>query len=221
MDIHIFQHEEFEEPGLILEWANLRNHKIKIFKTFKEEFPAQDNSDLLIVLGGSMSANDNFDWLNKEKALIKSHIDKGKLVLGICLGAQLLAKILGAEVKKNKDKEIGWFPISCDSRFLKNNLTVFHWHGETFDLPDGATLLASSKACKNQAFVFNDNVLGLQFHLEINKESINKIVNGCASELVPGPFVQSAEEILANKKHLDVCREELFDLLDGFENSLG
>ena len=128
----------------------------------------------LIFLGGPMSVNDDLPYLRREMEIIREAIGRLQPVLGICLGAQLIAKALGAKVYANAQKEIGWFDLhftpaaAADPLFsgLKTE-TVFHWHGETFDLPSGADLLASSELCRNQAFRVNSHVYGLQFHLEV------------------------------------------------------
>jgi GMP synthase-like glutamine amidotransferase len=154
-------------------------------------------------LGGPMSVNDEADlpWLKEEKHFISEAISSGKPVLGICLGAQLIANALGARVYPGRHKEIGWFDIECTSndpdlfRFPKT-ATVFHWHGETFDLPPGASRLARSAGCENQAFQIGSRVMGLQFHLETTPESAASIISHCRYELVEGTFIQSEDELL-------------------------
>jgi GMP synthase-like glutamine amidotransferase len=156
-------------------------------------------------MGGPMSVNDGdqFPWLLPEMDFIRSVIHNGTPVLGICLGAQLIAAAMGSEVYKNRVKEIGWFPVeglcSTDGPHfcLPPSLQVFHWHGETFDLPAGATHLASSEGCDNQAFQLGRSVIGLQFHLETTPESAQEIVSNCRDQLVPAQFVQTEEEILS------------------------
>ena len=126
-------------------------------------------------------------------------------MLGICLGAQLIANTLGSNVYPNSEKEIGWFPVeavasSNASVFqFPNSFECFHWHGETFNLPRDATHLASSKACKNQAFQIGASVIGLQFHLEFTQTSIRDLVSHCRNELTPSDFIQSEEKILSVK----------------------
>ena len=134
----------------------------------------------LIFLGGPMSVNDGLPYLRQEMDLILAAIERQKPVLGICLGSQLIAKALGARVYRNPTKEIGWFDIHLteagggDPLFAGVNPreTVFHWHGETFDLPAGAARLAYSDACANQAVRFGGAVYGLQFHLEVTPAMI-------------------------------------------------
>nr|WP_242467385.1 gamma-glutamyl-gamma-aminobutyrate hydrolase family protein [Thiocapsa imhoffii] len=163
--------------------------------------------DLLILMGGPMSVNDTaqLPWLEPEKEFVRRAIEQGIPTLGICLGAQLIASALGARVYPNLEKEIGWFPVSA----VRENavqpapawgfppaIPVFHWHGETFDLPPGATRLAFSTACANQAFHLGEQVLGLQFHLETTPVTAAAIIEQCRDELVPGPWVQSETTLL-------------------------
>ncbi len=220
MKIAVLQHIAFEGPGMIVDWANENGSEIIVYESYNGALPEFGSFDLLIVLGGPMSANDNFDWLEQEKLLIKQAIDENVLVFGICLGAQLIAKILGGVISKNPEKEIGWYPLDCMYNFLKPDFSVFHWHGETFSIPEGAQLIASSKACANQAFVYGDNVLALQFHLEMNEAGIRDIVLNCESELGKGNFVQTKIELLSNLAQVEACRVELFDILDGLKMRL-
>ena len=217
MKISCLQHVPFEGPGMIKNWAEDRGHKIEIYKAYESEIPKQDSFDLLVILGGPMSVNDTFDWLEAEKEFVKKSIDNGCLILGICLGAQMIAKVLGKSVYPNDVKEIGWFPISCSGNFLKDGLHVFHWHGETFDLPDGAELLASSPVCKNQAFAYEDTVLALQFHLEMDEPAIHDIIKSCKHELIESDYIQTEQDIITGLSYIQACKEELYDLLDGFE----
>jgi GMP synthase-like glutamine amidotransferase len=127
----------------------------------------------------------------------------GKYVLGICLGAQLIASAQGARVYKNPEKEIGWFPIEAvpheDPSLFRfpSSMRVFHWHGETFDLPPGATRLARSAACENQAFQIGRRTIGLQFHLETTPDSARTLIENCRDELAGGAYVQGEETILS------------------------
>lgn len=142
--------------------------------------PPLDSASALIFMGGPMSANDGLPYIRREIQLIETGMGQNKPVLGICLGAQLIAKALGARVYRNPVKEIGWYPVSWTDEAHRDPLfsgltqpeAVFHWHGETFDLPPGAVWLAASEACRNQAFRFGTNVYGLQFHLEVTPQMI-------------------------------------------------
>ena len=179
--------------------------------------------DWLIIMGGPMSVNDEkkYPWLKDEIQFINNAILSGKTVIGICLGAQLIAKALGAKVYKNNNKEIGWFNIKFTPevesikhfRGFKREEKVFHWHGDTFDLPDNAVLLASSEACENQAFIINEKVLAMQFHLETTKQSLEEMINNGRNELVKSDYIQSDESQLINEDLINQNNELLFGLL--------
>ncbi|GHB98157.1 type 1 glutamine amidotransferase [Cerasicoccus arenae] len=205
MRAHYLQHVPFEGLGSIERWLQKASYEITCTKLYDNEaLPPLDGIDLLIVMGGPMSVNDEpkYPWLVSEKAFVRGAIAAGKATLGICLGAQLIASALGSEVKANPVKEIGWLPIEAanidrpDVFQFPPVVGVFHWHGETFSLPEGATLTASSQGCVNQAFQIGANVIGLQFHLETTSATAQAIVENCRDELVDGPYVQSEERIL-------------------------
>jgi GMP synthase-like glutamine amidotransferase len=153
-----------------------------------------------------MGANDEatFRWIKGEKLFIELAIQKEKKVLGICLGAQLVASVLGAKVYANPQKEIGWFPIELNPpnvrhhalSVLPQRTTVFHWHGDTFDLPKGALHLARSRACENQAFAVGNRVVGLQFHLEMGMPQIESLLRSVSGDITPGDYVMGNEEML-------------------------
>jgi GMP synthase-like glutamine amidotransferase len=206
MNIHYFQHVPFEGLGHLEHWVQKPGHKVTATRFYEDhKLPFVEICDLLIVLGGPMSSNDEeqLPWLTEEKRFIEKAIVRGKTVIGICLGAQLIADVLGAQVYKNPVKEIGWMPIELTEEGKKSALfkdfpkeqTVFQWHGETFDLPSGAVHIAQSKDCPNQAFMYGKNVVGLQFHLESTADSIGLLLDHCAADLTPGPSVQSIEQI--------------------------
>lgn len=175
-----FRHVPFEHLGRIapaLEASGLQWEYVDLYRDPRRPLPA---ADALIFMGGPMSANDDLPFIRRELELIQEAVAAGRPVLGVCLGAQLLAKALGARVYRNPVKEIGWFPVFWTEAAqrdplldgLRSTETVFHWHGETFDLPDGATWLAWSEACRNQAFRAAPGVYGFQFHLEVTPEMI-------------------------------------------------
>ncbi|HEX7335105.1 MAG TPA: type 1 glutamine amidotransferase [Pyrinomonadaceae bacterium] len=203
MKVHVFQHAPFEDLGSIRCWLDQRGAEISYTRWFAGDAkPALAGIDMLIAMGGPMSVNDEQDhpWLKDEKLLVRDAITRDIPVLGICLGAQLIASALGARVYGNAEKEIGWFPIQGLSRSgpafsFPSACTVFHWHGETFDLPEGATSLARSEACEHQAFQLKRNVIGLQFHLEMTPDSMRAMVENCRHELVTGRYVQSETEL--------------------------
>lgn len=205
MRAHYFQHVPFEGLGSIEPWLKAAEFEISSTRFYQPwEFPHLDEIDFLIVLGGPMSVNEEeeYPWLPQEKQYIRDVISSGKPVLGICLGAQLIANTLDAAVHRNEAKEIGWFPIDWTGEItasiseLPPSMNAFHWHGETFDIPKGAIRIAQSKGCKNQGFQLGDLVMGLQFHLESTPESVKQIVKHCGEELVASTFIQNRQDIL-------------------------
>jgi GMP synthase-like glutamine amidotransferase len=206
MRAHYLQHVPFEGLGSIEPWLRAADYEITSTRFFEStDLPNPDEIDLLIVMGGPMSVNDEAEhpWLIKEKRFIRRCIEGGKSALGVCLGAQLIASAMGARVYRHHTREIGWFPIQAvpvvgGSTFcFPASVEVFHWHGETFDLPPGARLLARSEACENQAFQLGRSVIGLQFHLETTPDTAREIVAHCRGELLPSKYVQSEAEIVA------------------------
>ncbi len=207
VNAHYFQHVPFEDLGCIRPWLTANGYSLTRTCFFESVLlPEPDEVDLLIILGGPMSVNDEeaLPWLIDEKRFIAEMITSGKPVLGICLGAQLIAAAMGANVYKNNSPEIGWFPVwalpetHSASFGFPSSVNVFSWHGETFDLPRGAIHLARSEGCENQAFQLGRSVIGLQFHLETTPPAAKDLVMHCRHELVPGlRFVQTEEQILA------------------------
>jgi GMP synthase-like glutamine amidotransferase len=208
MQIHTLQHVPFEGPAAIADWAARRGHPLAVSHLYDgDPLPALADFDRLVIMGGPMSVGDTAEhpWLAAERAFIADAVAAGKSVIGVCLGAQLIAAALGARVYPNAEKEIGWFPVQlteqaraldlCDG--LPASLPVFHWHGDTFELPAGAVHLAESDACAHQAFLLDGRVLGLQFHLESTPTSVAAICEHGADEVVPARWVQSAAEMRA------------------------
>jgi GMP synthase-like glutamine amidotransferase len=203
MRVHVLQHLPFEDLGNIAPILKARGAQVSYTHFFENpQLPPPDGFDLIIIMGGSMSANDEqqLPWLKLEKQFIRDAIGRDIAVLGVCLGAQLIANALGARVFRNPHKEIGWFPIrrvpAPDGHFsLPQECTAFHWHGETFDLPEGSVKLAESDACANQAFQIKRNVIGLQFHLETTHYNAHALVDNFRDELVQAPYIQSEDEI--------------------------
>jgi len=214
MRIHILQHVWFEDEACIGDWSKQNGHTLtKTPLHLSEKLPPTDRFDFLVVLGGPMSVNDEgeYPWLPEEKDFIRQAIKQGKAVLGICLGAQLIANVLGARVFKNPHKEIGWHKVLLTEDADKSSVfsifpkefVAFHWHGETFDLPEGCTRIARSEACANQAFEYQERVIGLQFHLESSAHSIGQLIQNCSQDLVDGKYVQSADQILSGGERIN------------------
>jgi GMP synthase-like glutamine amidotransferase len=209
MRIHSILHVDFEGLGYIEDWVKEKNFPATLTRQYlNDPLPGPDSFDTLIVMGGPMNIyeDNKYPWLVKEKEFIDSAIKNNKKVLGICLGAQLIAHCLGSKIYKNSEKEIGWFPIRkifSDHDFFpqfnnKNELVVFHWHGETYDLPGGTERLFESDGCRNQGFSYNDRIIGLQFHLEMKDNSLKNIIKNCKNEIQQGKYIQSEEEIMNN-----------------------
>ena len=203
--VQVLQHVPFEGLGSIGGWLEERGARIGWTRLFADDpLPRLDGLDLLIALGGPMSVNDEarLPWLASEKRVLREAIARGIPVLGVCLGAQLIASALGARVRRAGVPEIGWFPIEAvpgpDGTFrFPATCTVFHWHGETFDLPEGAVRLARSGPCDNQAFQIARHVIGLQFHLEMTRDGAHALAAYGRDELVPGPYVHSEQDLRA------------------------
>ena len=209
MRVLAFRHVPFEHLGLIapaLEFRGLETECVDLFRDPEAPVDLEAASGL-VFMGGPMSANDDLVHIRRELDLIEKAARAGMPILGVCLGAQLVAKALGARVYRNAVKEIGWYPVwwtgaaSGDALLagLSGDETVFHWHGETFDLPAGGELLASSQACRHQAFRWGASVYGFQFHLEVTPEMISDWVcqdlnSGDVRELdsLPDPSAHAA-----------------------------
>lgn len=227
MKIHVLQHVAFEGAANILKWAAQKGHDVTTTAFFEPDWslPSTDNVDMLVIMGGPMGVydEDSYAWLRTEKLFIRDCIDAGRTVIGICLGAQLAAEVLGAKVYPANHKEIGWFPL-IKSSFphpvlfdMAPDQMVFHWHGDTFDLPKGALLLASSEACVNQAYIWNEQVLGLQFHIEMGPEHIDMLIENCFNELKSdSPYVQTDPVIQKGMMHAEFLAPLLDSILTRF-----
>jgi GMP synthase-like glutamine amidotransferase len=208
MRLQVFQHVPFEGPGEIARWARERGHALATTPWFAgAEAPDLAEVDGLIVMGGPMNIYEHrpHPWLKAEKEFLTQALEHGRPATGICLGAQLLADVLGGRVYQNSEREIGWWPVRWRATaraapgwdFLPATTTPLHWHGDTFSLPPGAQWLAESEACAHQAFAWGRLALGLQFHLEASKDSLEALVKNCSHELTGGGrHVQSEGQVL-------------------------
>lgn len=203
MKINVIQHVAFEGLGAIEHWCRSRNVDHQFHRIFKNEpIPAADQVEFAVLLGGPMGVEDELPWLEEERQFILEMIDQKKPVLGICLGAQQIAKAVGATIFQGAFREAGWLPIRTTTEkwsFLPEELSVFHWHGDQFSLPEGAERLFESDVCANQGFVYRENVIGLQFHFESTKNSIESILDHDAAFLDGTLYTQTAEQIKAQK----------------------
>ncbi len=225
---HILQHVPFEGPGIIGSWLESRGAHCGRTRLFLQEtLPDIDAFDWLIVMGGPMSANDErqYSWLTAEKRLVAAATESSKVVLGVCLGAQLIASALGARVYANGEREVGWFPVHRVSGALSHPIgsllpewfDAFHWHGDTFELPAGAAHLARSAACAHQAFAVGERVLGLQFHLEMTMEAARGMIDSCREDLKPGRWVQSERAMLGSAETFERGNRVMAGVLDFLE----
>ena len=223
MHIACFKHVSFEGPAAIATWAESRGHTIECVEVYTgAELPSLSAYDMLVVMGGPMNIYDEAQhpWLAAEKIAIRAAIDARKPVVGVCLGGQLIADVLGGPVTRGEHTEIGWFDIMRaqnrpEMPSLPNTLRVYHWHGDTFALPPEAQLLASSAGCRNQIYLYRDRVLGFQCHLETTPESMHALIEACADEIGEGRYIQSAEVMRQEPQETFTAMQQvLFQLLD-------
>jgi len=192
MAVLICKNIRTEGPGTIGDYLKTREIPCRIVELSEgERIPDPDGFDVLVIMGGPMSANDTgaYPYIEEEEKLVDNFISKGKKVFGICLGAQIIAKALGSSVYRGEVEEVGWHDIELTYNGLKDTLMrglalhpvakdlwrrfkVFHWHGETFDIPKGAVRLAGSELYLNQAFKYRDKAYAFQFHIEVTKKMI-------------------------------------------------
>lgn len=222
MKVQVLQHVSFEDLGWITTWLDKRNAQADYIRFYQGDIaPAGNLPDLVIALGGPMSVNDEteYPWLEDEKRYIRALLSARVPLLGICLGAQLIASAMGQKVYPAPEREIGWFPICRTNNIADTGnfsfpatLDVFHWHGETFDLPAGAHHLARSAACENQAFQLGRRCIGVQFHLETTRPSMLSMLEHCANELLTsGRYVQTRDFIEAAD---DACYSTINQVTD-------
>ncbi|MCH8567552.1 MAG: type 1 glutamine amidotransferase [Balneolales bacterium] len=222
--IHYLQHVAFEGLGCIETWAKNNGHSLSSTKFFEEDtLPGLNDFDWLIIMGGPMGVyeENQYPWIKAEREFILKAIEARKTVIGICLGSQLIASALGAKVYPGKKKEIGWFSLTKTKEGKKNSLLSeipeefisFHWHGDSFELPDKAVNLLESEACINQSFLYGDKVLGLQFHLEVTPDALSLMTENGRHELIEDDFIQNENEILNQAHHCNASNEYLIAIL--------
>ncbi len=181
----IIQHVDYESPGVILDWLRDRGFAHRIVRPALEDFPPPGEFHRLIVMGGPMGVGDvvKYPWLAREKEFIRAFMDSGGKVLGICLGAQLIAEALGAGVRSGVCDEFGWkeVKLTADARSSRyfhdfpESFPAFHWHSDAFEIPEGALNPASTDECPNQV-VETERALGLQFHLEMTPDMVEEAI---------------------------------------------
>ena len=227
ISIHTLIHVPFEGLGCIEQWIINHHHKLSYTRLYeKHRFPEMTEFDWLIIMGGPMGVSDEADypWLAEEKSFIHSAIQSGKTVIGICLGSQLIAGVLGARVYPNHQKEIGWYEVKLTENAIQHPLfknfedkfTVFHWHGDTFDIPDGSIHILSSDTCSNQAFLYKEKVLGLQFHFEVTGQTLKEMIVNGKDELIENTTIQTAEQMLQQTGFIESNNRKMFQILDYF-----
>lgn len=188
--------------------------------------PNLNTLDGLFILGGPINVyeDDKHPWLAREKGFLREAIETGKIVVGICLRAQLLSVVLGGSVTRNPHWEIGWFPVTLtpsdrDHALLRgfpDRFVAFHWHGDRFSIPPGAVHIARSEACEEQGFVYKARVVGLQFHLESTEESIDALLRHCGDEVTCAPYIQdspSMQDQPALQRDTHALMDRLLDAL--------
>jgi GMP synthase-like glutamine amidotransferase len=226
MKLAVLQHAEAEGPGEIAEWAAARGHAVEIARLDRGE-ALPPSFDWLAVMGGEMNVYQDRDypWLKAERRFVRATLEAGKPVVGICLGAQLLADALGSRVVQNAEHEIGWFPVSFTREARENfahlpeSATALHWHGDAFELPAGALRVGTSAGCGEQGFLVPGRCLALQFHFEADEALTRAFVEGSSdfSQWPKGRFVQSPEVIVESAaRFCGENRQLLFEMLDAF-----
>jgi GMP synthase-like glutamine amidotransferase len=222
-DVLIVQNTTIEGSGYLGELLREDGFDIHSVNAKHEKLPEKENS-LVVILGAPESANDNLPYLQEEQKLIKKSVENNIPVLGICLGSQLIAKTFGGKVFRGPKKEIGFFndlvPEANSSLFsgFDDPFTVFHWHGDTFDLPEGAIRLASSEIYQNQAFRFKSAV-GLQFHLEVNEEMVNLWLDKTEEKLQSIPYIDPQKIRCEIDENISIVKTNMRNFYNNFKSS--
>ena len=221
-DVLVVQNTRIESSGYLGELLDRDGFDITSINAKHETIPNQKFS-LVVILGAPESANDDFPYLIEEQELIKNSVNDDIPVLGICLGSQLIAKTFGAKVYKGPTKEIGFYHdlmFSNDSKLFggfKNPFTVFHWHGDTFDLPTGATRLALSENYPNQAFQYK-SAIGLQFHLEVNEQMVNLWLDKTEEKLQQITYMDPQKIRLDVDENISIVKSNMENFYKNFKS---
>jgi GMP synthase-like glutamine amidotransferase len=217
----------FEYPGTITDWTDEKNYTTTYTKIFEDAvFPSLDSFDMLVIMGGVMGVyeEDKYHWMNAEKSFIKNTISENKKVLGICLDAQFIAEVLGAKVFPHTKKEIGWYEVEKVSQHkltdkLPQKFTTFHWHGDTFTLPDNAIHLFKTNACEQQGYVYDNHVAGLQFHMEVKEDLLKGMTENEHDKLIKADYVQTEDEIKKlTTNYISLQKKFMYNFLEAFIN---
>lgn len=218
MRINVLQHTPNEGPGFIKDWAIERGHDLYIYHPYYFDgiLPTAQETDMLVILGGPMSPNDNLPWIKAERQLIQELLDKNTPMFGACYGAQQISKTLGYRVSKAPYKEVGWAPVYLKSDSipnLPNTLSALHWHEEMFEVPDDAELLFSSDLLENQGFLLR-NIIGLQFHFEPSKTDVSETVINDASYALDNNALKQHPKDIILRHFPEENKGIMFKLLD-------
>ncbi len=208
MRIHCVLHASFEGPAAIRDWAHAKALEMTATRTYAgEQLPGTSEFDFLVVMGGPQSPLEieKYPFLRDEIELVSRAVADQKVILGICLGSQIIAEALGAATQRSPQKEIGVFPVTLTQEgrvdpIFKNfpdKFPAFHWHNDMPGIPDGAVLLAKSPGCPHQAFRYAERIYGLEFHLEPTRESAKELIDSCPDDLAPSVYTQTEKEILS------------------------
>ena len=222
-DVLLVHNTRMEGSGYLGDLLKKDGFNIHSVHAKHENIPEQENS-LVVILGAPESANDNLLYLQEEQKLIRRSVEKNIPVLGICLGSQLIAKTFGGKVYQGPKKEIGFYndliPKANSSLFsgFENPFTVFHWHGDTFDLPKGSVRLAHSKNYPNQAFQYQSAV-GLQFHLEVNEEMVNLWLDKTEEKLQTIPYVDPQKIRSDIDENISIVKTNMENFYNNFKLS--
>lgn len=228
MRVRILQHVPFEGPASIARWAEARGVTLETTHLYRNDALSDPAAfDALIVLGGPMGVHDEaeYPWMGPEKTLLRRTLEADRPVLGVCLGAQFLADVMGAAVHGAPHREIGWYPVSFTDEALAlpgfadfpSELEVMHWHGDTFEVPQGCVPVGASAGCANQGFVHSRRpIAGFQFHMEWDRETAAALTENCVDDLAPGPFTQSTDAILVSEDRFEAMNAWMFRFLDNW-----